>query len=298
MSYRFLKENAKVQKKFHVVKFFQNKTMMKTHGLLILVILIYLMDGLSAQVKLGQDTLQCHIIGFSAGVLTPGAGSGGAGGSMRDLYKPPYLDFALECDYKYQTNWLVTLDADLWFGLTSNNLNNPIERMNDVFSESGIARGWGGTDGGVMLYNRGLSARLGVAKVLPVIPKNPNSGVLLKLSGGWFMQKTAVWQDRSSDKVPQLSGDYFKLRDHLRNGVLLTESVGFWYMNNRYTYVNFKVTFDISECFSWSSRPYIIDDLMGLNGKDNNRYFDLLYGVKLTWMFPLTGKTTFDYYYY
>jgi hypothetical protein len=37
---------------------------------------------------------------------------------------------------------------------------------------------------------------------------------------------------------------------------------------------------------------------MGLNGKDNNRYLDFMVGLKLTWMFPLTGKTSYDYYYY
>jgi hypothetical protein len=63
-------------------------------------------------------------------------------------------------------------------------------------------------------------------------------------------------------------------------------------------YINFKITFDLSQCFSWSTRPYIIDKVMGLNGKDNNRYFDLMGGVKLSWMFPFTGKTSYDYYYY
>ena len=37
---------------------------------------------------------------------------------------------------------------------------------------------------------------------------------------------------------------------------------------------------------------------MGLNGKDESRYFDLMGGVKLSWMFPFTGKTSYDYYYY
>ena len=35
-----------------------------------------------------------------------------------------------------------------------------------------------------------------------------------------------------------------------------------------------------------------------LNGKDNSRYIDHLVGLKLTWMFPITGRTSYDYYYY
>ena len=69
-------------------------------------------------------------------------------------------------------------------------------------------------------------------------------------------------------------------------------------MSNYSTYINIKISFDVSQCWSWSSRPYVMDDLMGLHGADKNTYFDLMYGFRLSWMFPFTGKTTYDYYYY
>lgn len=253
------------------------------------------------QVKLNADTLECHIIGFSAGVLMPGTGSttsGLEGGNMRDLYKSPYLDFSLNCDYKYQSNWMMTLDADLWFGLTSDNLQRRTERMPSVFQPNGMAYGWGGTDGYLTAYNRSLAVRPGVAKIITLTPKNPNSGILLKLSGGWMMQKTIFHQEYTENPVPQITGDKGKLYDHMRQGVMLTESIGYVFMSNYSTYINVKVELQVSQCWNWSSRPWVIDDLMGLNGKDGSRYFDMLYGVKLSWMFPLMGKTTYDYYYY
>jgi hypothetical protein len=252
-------------------------------------------------VKLTADTLECHVIGFTAGLLMPGSGStsgGNSGGGMKDLSGSPWLDFSLSCDYKYKSNWLVMLDADLWFGWTSDNLQQRNERMPNVYLPSGIAYSWGGTDGYVTAYNRGISARIGGGKIIPVLKGNPNSGLLLKLSGGWFMQQTVFHQEFTESPVPQIVGSYGHLYDHLRNGAILTESLGFVFMSNYSTYVNIRLQFDISQCLSWSSRPYTIDNLMGLNGKDRNRYFDLLYGVKLTWMFPLMGKTTYDYYYY
>ena len=255
----------------------------------------------TAQVKLSVDTLECNMVNFSAGILTPADGSnslGLTGGNMRDLYKSPYLDFSIEWAYKYRSGWLVDLVGDLWFGISDDNLQNREERMGSVFTDGGIAMSWGGYDGVVTAYNRALSLRPGVGKIIQLMPKNPNSGLLLKVNGGWFFQKTIFTQDFTQSPVPQLHGDYAKLYDHLRNGVMLTESVGFLYMSNYITYVNFKITFEVSQCFSWSSRPYQIDNLMGLNGKDHSRYFDLLYGVRLTWMFPFTGKTTYDYYYY
>ena len=254
-----------------------------------------------AQEKHGIDTLQCHIVGVSFGVLNPfdGSHSGGfEGGNMKDLYDGPYLNFSVEWAYKWKNNWLVSMESDLWFGYNSNNLRQRVERMGDIFTSQGYMMSMNGSDGVAALYNRGLAVRPGVGKIIPLFRKNPDSGILLKLSGGWFMQKTILTQDMNEGEVPQLGEDMMPLYDHLRNGVMLTESVGFIYMSNRLTYVNFKVTFDLSQCWSWSSRPYIIDKVMGLSGKDKNRYFDLMGGVKLSWMFPFTGKTSYDYYYY
>lgn len=267
-----------------------------------IVALMSLMGGMvHGQEKHGRDTLQCHIVGVSAGALMPLGGSNSLGlenGGMKDLYDGPYLNFSFEWDYKTKNGWMPSLDGDLWFGYNSDNLTLRAERMGDIFNSQGYLMSWSGYDGVVTMYNRGLAVRLGVAKIIPILKKNPDSGILLKLSGGWFMQKTVHTQDMSESMVPQLSDDYMKLYDHLRNGVIMTQGVGFLYMSNRGRYINFKVMMEISECWSWSSRPYIIDNIMGLNGKDNSRYFDLMAGLKLSWLFPFTGKTSYDYYYY
>lgn len=274
----------------------------KTANILIITLPLLLSTHTTqAQVKYSADTLECHIVGFSAGVLLPGSGNnsqGLTGGNMRDLYYSPYLDFAIEWSYKQKSGWMVGLDADVWFGSNSDNLADRGIRIGNVFNTIGHTMGVNGEEAVVTAYNRALAVRPGVSHIVRVMPKNPNSGLLLKVSGGWFMQKTIFYQDFNHPEAYQLSGDYAKLYDHLRNGVMLTESVGFIYMSNYLTYVNFKVSFDISQCWSWSSRAFQIDNLMGLNGRDRSRYFDLMYGIRLTWMFPFTGKTTYDYYYY
>lgn len=253
------------------------------------------------QEKHGIDTLQCHIVGFSFGAIAPFSGSnsnGLEGGNMTDLYDAPYLNFAIEWDYKFKSNWMLSMDGDLWFGYNSDNLTLRVERMGDIFTSQGYLMGMDGSDGVVTLYNRAFAVRAGMGKIIPFFRKNPDSGLLLKLSGGWFMQRTVHTQDMNQGEVPQLNDNMMPLYDHLRNGMILTESLGFIYMSNRITYVNFKITFDLSQCISWSSRPYTIDKVMGLNGKDDSRYFDLMGGLKLSWMFPFTGKTSYDYYYY
>lgn len=264
------------------------------------VAMVVAMGSAAGQVKLHVDTLQCHIVGFSAGFQAPLGGSNSErleGGSMKELYDGPYLDFGLEWAYRFKNGWMLTLDGDLWFGHNSDNLKYRQERMGDVFNSQGYVMG-NGTDGVVTAYNRGLAVRPGVAKSIKVIPGDPNSGILLKLSGGWFMQKTVFNQEYTESVVPQLSDEYQPLYDHLRNGLILTESIGFAYMSNQHTYINVKITLDFSQCISWASRPYTLDNLMGLHGKDNSRYLDLMLGLKLSWMFPITGRTSYDYYYY
>ena len=177
---------------------------------IILTLTILSIQWATAQVKLSVDTLQCHIVGFSAGVQMPLAGSnslGLEGGNMKDLYRGPYLDFGLEWGYLFRNGWMLTLDGDLWFGYNSDNLKLRIERMGDVYNSQGSAMSWGGTDGVVTAYNRSLAVRPGVAKMFHILPKDPNSGLFVKLSGGWWMQKTVFSQDMNESEVPQLMDD-------------------------------------------------------------------------------------------
>ena len=214
---------------------------------------------------------------------------------MASLYKSPWLNFGVNGFYKYKSNWLVSLDFDLFFG--NDNLKNRIERMRTVYSSDSIIIGTNGTDAIVTAFNRGLDFKVGVGKIIPVAPKkNPNSGILLRLNGGMMFQQTIF--SLNEVNAPQVDGDYALLYDHQRRGFLLNEALGFWFMSNRANLINFYISFEVTQCWTHSTRDYIIDDYLGLHGKDNNSYFDLLYSIKLCWMFPLKGKTSYDYYYY
>ena len=260
--------------------------------------------SVQAQLDLGLDTLQCHIIGFNVGPLVPSArlsqvtlsdGGTSRDATMASLYKAPYLGFGLDATYKYQSNWLVTLEGDIWFG--SDNLQHRIERMGDVFSRDSIIIGTNGTDANVTCYNRGFSVQGGFGKIFPLdSEKNPNSGILARVSAGYMLQQTIFMVNDVN--APQVEDDYALLYDHQRQGFLLTEGVGWWFMSNHANLVNFYIAFEVSQCWSRSTRDYTIDHYLGLQGKDNNRYFDLIYSLKLCWMFPLKGKTSHDYYFY
>lgn len=271
--------------------------------LLALLLLASFASGALAQEKLTQDTLQCHIVGFNFATIFPSKG-GSFGtlpdgtrsnlGTMYGLYKMPYLNFGINAIYKYKSNWLVTLDGDFLFG--SDNLKSREERMTPLFTAESTIIGTNGTDAVVTCYNRGFIVRGGFGKVFRLSRKNPNSGIMLKLSGGWIQQQTVFFKNEV--EAPQIDNEYEHLYDHQRMGGILTESVGYWFMSNKLNLVNFYVAFELSESWMNSTRTYTIDDLMGLRGKDQSRYFDLTYTIKFCWMFPLKGKTAYDYYYY
>lgn len=263
-----------------------------------------LTQSAKAQVDLTMDTLECHIIGFNVGPVFPSTqfsaeripdGTVSRNATMASLYKGPWLGFGLDAIYKYKSGWMVTLEGDIWFG--GNNLRHRQERLGSVYTRDSVVVGGNGIDANVSCYNRGISFQGGVMKLFPFnAAANPNSGLLARVSAGYMRQQTIFMIN--DVRAPQLMDDYALLYDHQRHGFMLTEGIGVWLMSRRADLANVYLTFEVSQVWSRSTRNYVIDYYLGLQGKDNNRYFDLLYSIKLCWMFPLKGKTTHDYYFY
>ena len=273
-------------------------------GAVLMLAAIWGVEPAKAQVDMTADTLECHIIGFNAGPVFPSTrfsheslpdGSVSRNATMASLYAGPWLGFGLDVIYKYRSGWLVTAEGDVWFG--GNNLKYRMERVGPVYTRDSIVVGTGGTDANVSCHNRGLSVQGGVGKLFPFNPaKNSNSGIFARVSAGYMRQQTIFMAN--DERAPQLTDDYALLYDHQRQGLMLTEGLGVWLMSPRADLANVYVSFEVSQVWSRSTREYVIDYFLGLQGKDNNQYFDLLYSIKLCWMFPLKGKSTHDYYFY
>ena len=228
----------------------------------------------NAQIKLTQDTLATPIIGFDFGTIIASERLSTPNGT-HDLYTSPHLSFGLETGYKFKSNWIVSVDGALTIP---------------------IVIGTNGTDANASCYNRALSLRIGGGKIFTLDKNNPNSGIALRLFGGLTQQKTIFFLNDVN--APQLQGDYGRLYDHKRRGFTLTESLGYWFMSNNYNFFNFYVAFEVTQFWNHSVRDYVIDEVMNLHGPDNTKYFDMLYTIKICWMFPLKGKTAYDYYFF
>ncbi len=263
------------------------------------VVFFLLLMGLTTtgwgQIKLTPDTIGAPILGFYFGTTyasnvldTPGA--------MHDLYHNPYLNFGIDATWKTKSNWLATIDGGLSFG--NDNLKDRTLRMPGVFTNdpASIVIGTNGADAYATCHNRALQLRLGGGRIFKLNNRNPNSGLAVRLYGGLLQQKTVFTLKK--EHAPQLEGDYARLYDHKRQGLTLTESLGYWLMSNKGNFFNLYVAFEVTQSWTHSVRDYVIDNVLGLQGKDNTRYFDLLYTLKVCWMFPLKGKTAYDYYFF
>lgn len=255
---------------------------------------VFLFNSVSAQVKLTQDTLETPYFGFNFGTIIASDKFSTENG-MHDLYPSPYLNYSIETGYKFKSNWIVSLEGSLIMG---NDLRNKEQRMPAVFSHDTVpfVIGTNGTDATASCYNRALALRVGGGKLFTIGDRNPNSGILLRLYGGILQQKTIFMLNDVN--APQIQGDYARLYDHKRRGFTLTESVGYWFMSNNYNFFNFYIAFEVTQCWNHSVRDYVIDNTMNLHGADNTKYFDLFYNIKISWMFPLKGKTAYDYYFF
>src|SRR5688572_26799444 len=125
---------------------------------------------------------------------------------------------------------------------------------------------------------------------MPIAKASVNSGVYV-LAGAGFMQHKIHYEDVSRT-ASQLRGDYKKGYDRLTNGLALTQNLGYMYLAERRN-INFFVQLEITEGFTQNRRDYNFD----LMGPDNQKRLDLLYGIKLGWIFPVYKKLPQEFYY-
>ena len=268
--------------------------MKKNIHIILILLLVAVTGSLSAQVKIKQDSLSTPYVGFNFGTIIPSNRLSTDNG-MYDLYPSPYLGFGIESGFKFKSNWIVSLDGSLIMG---NDLKDKSQRMPAAFSHDTvpIVIGTNGTDANVSCYNRALSLRIGGGKIFTLGENNPNSGIMARMFLGLMQQKTIF--KLNDVNAPQIQDDYARLYDHKRRGLTLTESIGYWYMSSKSNYVNFYVAFEVTQFWNHSVRDYVIDEVMNLHGADNTKYLDIFYTIKICWMFPLNGKTAYDYYFF
>ena len=141
-----------------------------------------------------------------------------------------------------------------------------------------------------LMYHRGGLISLDIGKIYNVIGPNPNSGIFIKGGIGSMYHKIRI--ENQENLIPQLKKEYLKYYDRLTVGVLLKQYIGYQNMSNN-KLVNFTIGIEIIEGFNKGMRDYQID-LMGPYTEDK---FDIYFGLRAGWFFPVLRKNPNEFYY-
>ena len=189
--------------------------------------------------------------------------------------------------YKTKKNFIISGDVNFIFG---NQIKNADSILSMVETESGHIIDGNGVYTLYALYERGYSINFRVGKVFKALRANPNSGLFLMVGAGYLCHRLKI--DNQDNTAPQISGDYAKGYDRLTGGLNLNQFIGYYFMG-RSRVANFYAGFEFYQAFTKSKRDYVFD----LMQKDNNKYVDFFFGIKVAWMIPLYNRAPDPYYY-
>ncbi|MCQ2279348.1 MAG: hypothetical protein MJZ49_00925 [Bacteroidales bacterium] len=200
-------------------------------------------------------------------------------GSLKETFKSN-MNLGADLTYKNKQNWTFSLDFNYLFGAKIRDQRAVVG--DNMLTVNGDLIDGNGLKATVYFEGRYWNIGAGVGKIIP-FGKWRNSGLWLKLNGGYFEHKIRIHDP--DNQIPQLADDYKKGYDQRCNGFCLTQFVGYVFMQ-KVRVASFYAGFEVSEIWSKSSRNYNL----ALMGKDETKKFSVLIGPKFGWIVPLFEK--------
>jgi len=221
-----------------------------------------------AQYNIRDTTISFPMIGVSFAYQFPG-------GDMADRFGNNFNTGGVFL-WKLQSNWILGVAGDFLFGddVKENNILDKYRTPDgNIINENGQYAT-------VLLYERGYKLEFRVGKIFPVIGPNKNSGIMANLGLGYFQHKIRI--ETPESKIPYLMDDYSKGYDRMSSGPAISEFIGYMnFGNNRL--INFYAGLEFTQAFTKNRREINFDT--GL--KDDKSRLDLLFGVRIGWVFPI-----------
>lgn len=228
------------------------------------------------QGSIRDSVISMFTVNFSVGYHSPA-------GDMADRFgNNGFLGGSFR--YKNDQNYVFGIESGFLFG--SKVKENVAE---GIMSSEGFVIDSEGGFTNLLILERGMLLVGTVGKVVPVLGPNPNSGIVFRLGAGMLQHKIRL-ETRNND-VPQLEGDYLKGYDRLSNGLTLHQFIGYQYLSNR-RLVNLTIGIEGYQAFTQSRRDFNFD----LMSQDTSKRKDALYGLKVTWSFPIYRRAADGYY--
>lgn len=226
-----------------------------------------------ATAVLGQGTIQdttlsMFLVSASYAYQVPG-------GDLADRFGVN-SNVGLSAHRKFRSNYSIGVEGSFVFGnkvVEPGILRNIINSAGQVVDQDGVMAD-------VFLYQRGWTAFAVAGKLFPVIGPNPNSGLLVKLGGGYMRHKVRV--QTQQNVVPQLEGDYIQGYDRLCAGPAAIGYIGYQHLSSR-RLVNFHIGVELMAGFTQALSVYNFDT-ESYNTPDR---VDLLTGLRVGWSLPI-----------
>ncbi|MCB0770364.1 MAG: hypothetical protein KDC00_08160 [Flavobacteriales bacterium] len=188
---------------------------------------------------------------------------------------------------KWASGYLLGAEGSFLFG---NKVVEPGILRNVINSEGQIVD-VDGEQADVFLYERGWTAFAVAGKLLPVIGPNPNSGLLLKVGGGYMRHKVRVQTQKNV--VPQLEDEYLEGYDRLSAGPAALAYIGYQHFGNKGR-INFHLGVEVMAGFTNALRSFNFDT----EQFNTNDRVDLLTGIRVGWSLPIYRKVDTGIHYY
>ncbi|MES2386403.1 MAG: hypothetical protein V4543_00255 [Bacteroidota bacterium] len=215
-------------------------------------------------------------------------GYGAPGGDMRTRFGS-HGEAGAGVFWKTRGNWLFGVDGSYIFGEKVK--ENPVSALG---GSSQVIFNAAGSVATLAYHERGF--RTPVAKVGKLFHLNTGrntgdlNGIVVSAGIGFFQHYIDI-QDQGHGFL-QVSGEYMKGYDRMRNGPCITQSIG-WMASSNSALANFMLSFEFMEAFTTSNRYNFKN-----NVRDTGRHYDYTYGLRLSWAIPALNNGARDYEYY
>ena len=188
---------------------------------------------------------------------------------------------------KWANGFLLGAEGSFIFG---NKVNEP-GILSNVINREGQIVDVDGQQADVFLYERGYTVFAVVGKLLPLFGPNPNSGLMVKVGGGYMRHKVRVQTQKNV--VPQLEDEYLEGYDRLTAGPAALAFVGYQNFGNKGR-INFHIGLELMAGFTQPLREFNFDT----EQYNKSSRVDLLTGIRAGWSLPIYRKIDSGFHYY
>lgn len=164
--------------------------------------------------------------------------------------------------------------------------------LSGITTQEGYLLGASGLYADYSFSEKGFNLQAQGGKIIAFKKPNANSGLMALLGAGYLQHKISI--DADEAEAPMLSKEYRKGYDRLTSGFMLSQFIGYFYIDAKRKRINFFAGIEMQEGFTKNRRSWNYDE----NRNDDRLRNDLLFSVKLGWMLPVYRTQTEKYYYY